>query len=58
MAEAIKEDVVVSPVGTPATGRQATKNKNGFVKGQEVSNKDYFEFIAKQRLVKNAEANK
>ncbi len=39
----------ISPVGTPQKGG---KNKDGFVKGQVVGQKEYYEAIAKQRLKK------
>ena len=42
-----------SPVGTPPAAKAKTTNKDGFVKGQEVSEKDYFTFLAKQRLARN-----
>lgn len=46
------EEVVISPVGTPATGRQTTLNKDGLVKGQVVSEKDYWSILNKQRAKK------
>lgn len=47
-----EEEVTASSVGVPAKGKEKTTNKDGFVKGQEVSEKDYALYIAKQRLKK------
>lgn len=44
-------EVKQSAVGTTPTARAKPTNKDGFVKGQEVSEKDYFSFLAKQRLI-------
>ena len=45
-----KEEVKSSPVSKP--NPKLVKNKDGFVKGQEVSNDDLFKHIAKQRAGK------
>jgi len=36
----------------PKKVKTSNKNKDGFVKGSEVSQKDYFAFIAKQKSKK------
>lgn len=47
MAEVVeKKEVEMSPVGTPK--KSGAKNKDGFVAGQLVSEKDYFKYIAEQ----------
>lgn len=48
----IKPEVVISPVGTPPTGKQSVKNKDGLVKGQVVGDNDYWAIINKQRAKK------
>ena len=51
MAEQAKVgEVKISPTAKP--NPRAAKNKDGFVKGQEVNNDDLFKFLAKQRLKK------
>lgn len=47
-----EKEVEISPVGTPATGKQKAENKDGFIKGQVIEPKDYFKFMAEQRLKK------
>ena len=46
------ESPKMSGVGTPATGRQSAKNKDGLVKGQVVEDNDYWAVINKQRAKK------
>jgi len=48
MEESNITEVVKSPVGK--TTSRTTKNKDGFVKGQIVSNEDLFKKIAEDRL--------
>ena len=45
-----KQETVMSPVGD--VKRNGAKNKDGFVAGQIVEDKDYQEYMAKQRLKK------
>lgn len=53
MADPTKEEVVkTSPVGTPPTAKQKPTNKDGFIKGQEVNQDEYFKFISQQRAKK------
>lgn len=42
-----KAEVQPSPVGTPKA--RGGKNKDGFIAGQIVSDKDYHKFLAEQR---------
>lgn len=53
MSKVVSEsEVQISPVGTTATGKQKATNKDGFIKGQLVNEKDYFKYMAEQRLKK------
>lgn len=47
-----KPEIEISPVGTPATGRQSPTNKDGLIKGQVVEDNDYWAIINKQRAKK------
>ena len=42
--------VVISPIGAEAKPRASKINKDGFVKGQEINEKDYFKSISMGRL--------
>lgn len=47
-----QEGATPSPVGTQATGKQNPRNKDGFIKGSEVKEADYYLHLARMRQAK------